>query len=59
MWNLKKKKEKTQTQNNRQTKEKKTHRHREQIRGYQREKVVSVIGEMGEGSKMYGDTNDG
>ena len=59
MWNLKKKKEKTQTQNTRQTKEKKTHRHREQIRGYQREKVVSVIGEMGEGSKMYGDTNDG
>lgn len=33
-------------------KTKKTHRHREQKRGYQREKVVSFIGEMGDGGKM-------
>ena len=59
MWNLKKKKGKNPNPKQQTNKRKKTHRHREQLRGYQREKVVSVIGEMGEGSKMYGDTNDG
>lgn len=58
MWNLKKKKRKKPKPKTT-DKRKKPHRHREQIRGYQREKAVSVIGEMGEGSKTYSDTNDG